>query len=269
MTTWHQGNYGTCLQAYALYSYLEKQGYDVYMLNKVSRKAYMPLYKIYNPISVAKKIISQKKNEKKFYEKNIKPMESIRAKYTEQLSEKQKKDKKFFDSYLRFVTINSKNDMQNFLSEFDCLVAGSDQIWNPYCMSTMSLFDFCYGTSIRRISYASSLGVSEIPDFKQNLYTKYLSEFSAVSVREKSSMDVLKRYAKCPIYEVVDPTFLLTTDDYNKVIEQAGEDLITPKQEYILCYFVGDNDRYWEFAMNVSRKLNVEVITLPMTISDY
>ncbi|MGN1139136.1 MAG: polysaccharide pyruvyl transferase family protein [Ruminococcus sp.] len=269
ITTWHQGNYGTCLQAYALYRYLEKQGHDVYMLNKVSGKAYVPLYKIYNPFAIAKRIISQKKFEKDFYEKNIRPMESVREKYSEQLSKKSTADKKFFDSYLKFVTINSKNDLQKFLQEFDCLISGSDQIWNPYCMSPVSLFNFCYSTNIRRISYASSLGVSQIPKNKQKLYATYLSEFSAISVREKNSKNVLQELVKCPIYEVVDPTFLLTAEDYNKVIDTADENLVPQKQKYILCYFVGDNEKYWDFAKNVAGKLNLKLITLPMTVSDY
>lgn len=97
----------------------------------------------------------------------------------------------------------------------DIYITGSDQVWN-YSMPEEPLSNFFlqFGDdTIKRISYAPSIGHADIPDELAELLKDYLSRFSAISVRESSAVSIIKKigYKATP---VLDPTMLLRADDY-------------------------------------------------------
>ena len=71
---------------------------------------------------------------------------------------------------------------------YDVYVAGSDQIWNPYIFQDKQFdpsFLLGFVREGRRIAYAPSLGVPELPEDKAEELRRFLTPFSALSVREK------------------------------------------------------------------------------------
>ena len=122
---------------------------------------------------------------------------------------------------------------------YDVYVAGSDQIWNPYIFQDKQFdpsFLLGFVREGRRIAYAPSLGVPELPEDKAEELRRFLTPFSALSVREKRGGrfccgEAAGRDARV----VLDPTLLLTGEDW-------GELAAAPKRQgpYILCYFVSD-----------------------------
>lgn len=105
----------------------------------------------------------------------------------------------------------------------DVYITGSDQVWN-YSMPEESLSNFFlqFGDdTIKRISYAPSIGHEDIPDELTDLLSDYLSRFSAISVRESSAVSIIKKigYNATP---VLDPTMLLRADDYMNLAEKEN-----------------------------------------------
>ena len=124
---------------------------------------------------------------------------------------------------------------------YDVYVAGSDQIWNPYIFQDKQFdppFLLGFVREGRRIAYAPSLGVPELPEDKAEELRRFLTPFSALSVREKRGQVLLREAAGRDARVVLDPTLLLTGEDW-------GELAAAPKRQgpYILCYFVSDPAR--------------------------
>lgn len=87
------------------------------------------------------------------------------------------------------------NDLER--SNYDILIAGSDQIWNPEVTGGIDrcfLLDF--GNPGRRIAYASSIGSHVILSDEQEIYKKALEKFHYISVREQYAVDSLKVICK-------------------------------------------------------------------------
>jgi len=88
----------------------------------------------------------------------------------------------------------------------------------------------------KRISYAASFGFSE-----DKLNEKFamavkplISHFDAISVREKSGLEILKKIGIKDAVQVCDPTFLLTPDEYLEFFKD--EKVVLPKKEYVFVY---------------------------------
>ena len=91
---------------------------------------------------------------------------------------------------------------------YDVYVAGSDQIWNPYIFQDKQfdpafLLDFV--KEGRRIAYAPSLGVPQLPERESAELKRFLEPFSALSVREKRGQVLVKEAADRQAKVVLDP----------------------------------------------------------------
>lgn len=102
---------------------------------------------------------------------------------------------------------------------FDVLITGSDQVWRPKYnrghLANMYL-DFAIKRATRRIAYAASFGSSEkeytIKNIKQCI--EAAKSLDAISVRESSGIKLCKDYFGINAVKVLDPTLLLSANDY-------------------------------------------------------
>lgn len=163
----------------------------------------------------------------------------------------QTKGSKFrqFDSNIEYSNIIISGDEYPYdLSEkFDYFIAGSDQVWNPYYdfVGTSDLLSFAKPK--QRISYAASFGVDEIPEKKKDVYAENLSQFRALSVREKRGAEIIKELTGRDAQVVLDPTMLLTSDQWSKVEKKSK---FTPKKKYALVYTLGEKSYDFENAIS-------------------
>lgn len=144
--------------------------------------------------------------------------------------------------------------------ECDVFLAGSDQIWNPYIFQDKHFdpaFLLSFAGEKRRIAYAPSLGVPELPEEKAAQLKEYLEPFSALSVREKRGQALLRQAAGREARVVLDPTLLLTGEAW-------GELAAPPKGkgEYILCYFVSAPGETVPYAQELSRRTGLPIVQL-------
>ena len=125
---------------------------------------------------------------------------------------------------------------------FDCYVAGSDQIWNPTISRVtagLPFFTLDFAPTGKKISYAPSLGVSRIEPAYAERLKRSLSSFDWVSVREKEGADILRTVLGRPVDVVLDPTMLLTPEEWNAVADDASPRRVQ-KKKYIFCYSLGN-----------------------------
>lgn len=107
---------------------------------------------------------------------------------------------------------------------FDGYVVGSDQVWRPIyspCQTNYFL-DFTEGKSVRRVAYAASFGVDrwEFPEELTDRCKALLTRFDAVGVREDSAVNLCADHLVAQATQVLDPTMLLNTDDYDRMVSE-------------------------------------------------
>ena len=114
-------------------------------------------------------------------------------------------------------------------------VVGSDQVWNPTFDHLSDIDTLSFLTNNQGISYAASFGVDKLPEEYDSQLAEIGKHFKAVSVREESAKELLKHYVD-DVQVHVDPTLLLTPQDWKKVMQKPRQFL---KKKYIALYFLG------------------------------
>lgn len=153
----------------------------------------------------------------------------------------------------------SFEDIQKNPPKADLYVVGSDQVWNSIHnrgLDRTFFLDFV-PSGYKKIAYAASIGMDSIPGQYKKEYKKLLTKFEAISVREKSNIDLLKDL-NLSCEEVLDPTLLLTPKEWNEYISKSNE--IEP---YLLVYSVETkeiNNYIGEIAKYIAKKLNLRII---------
>ena len=129
------------------------------------------------------------------------------------------------------MPINSKKQLQS-----DYYISGSDQVWHPNWYGTPTMF-LRFAPKEKRISYAASFGVSDIPDVKKREYSKYLSEMNAISVREESGAKIVKELTGRDVPVLIDPTMMLDKQEWQVI---AKKPQIKVPNHYLLTYYLGE-----------------------------
>ncbi|WP_230399222.1 polysaccharide pyruvyl transferase family protein [Novisyntrophococcus fermenticellae] len=160
--------------------------------------------------------------------------------------------KSFNKKYLKFTSEKLTSNTKKF-SEVDCFVCGSDQIWNPHYYSNIDLLTGKLPVPKRSISYAASFGVNEIPDEKKVAFAKALGNLDAISVREEQGLHICKELGFENGRVNIDPTFLLSKDEWLKVIRKPDKQL---PSKYVVTYFLGSIKNNVEYNIENYCKIN-------------
>ena len=249
IVTWNGvSNYGTILQAYALYFRIKSLGNTSPYLIKSLFKGKIDFVNIFKRILLElKKKISLAVG---FSSKNS--MKSIKL----------KKISEFVNSELIYSPlILTKKQLNNLVKGTDYFITGSDQIWNPYYMKgCFYLLDFVDDRT-PKIAYASSIGVNEIPKKYHRIFKKYLSRFTYLALREKQGAELVSGITgRNDVRTVVDPTFLLDEYEWASFAKKADVHDIGEivKTRYVLCYFVGKGSEYWEGVGRLQKQTGID-----------
>jgi len=257
LTFFYGTNYGSKLQATALKMYLESLGYDVCFIKTFWDVKYL----LKHPLLLYTRIqnLIHRREANSFFETE---------KY-EISEERKKRIAQYNDRYLNYITIKKHSQWLEILKEDPIFIAGSDIIWQPALGYPEKYFlDFAYYTKCKKFSYASSVGSKQLPPKYSKYYKKYLESFDAVSVRETATAELLKKYTDKEIVKVIDPTLLLSRYDWDAVCDNAVIPRSLISGEYILCYFVMNDKRYWEYINKVKEATQKTIAVLPMHDQD-
>lgn len=243
VVTWYGGsNYGTSLQAFALCYSLQQMGVTPFLLKR---------YKTWRNVigGMIRNIKMQIHNSSSY---GLSTTKNRKIKRFKRMN---------FHQFPQCFGILGVYFYKKQITSLSCIIAGSDQIWNPYHTDSFLLLE---NFNIPKYSYASSIGVEEIPPNKRELYKKALSPFISISVRENSAIPPLSEIYRGPIKKVVDPTFLLTDKQWMHFSERhtLKIDITIP---FILVYFIVDNTSYWYKLSQIKKRTGIErVVILPM-----
>lgn len=260
----HTQNFGANLQCFALQNTLERLGYDVEVINlyrpidigyipcENDRIKFHSIYthkslkdyksKINGTVANIIKSIFKRKNESQ----RLNGFVSFRAKY---IHFSQKTYKNFTQLYNEFP----KN-------EYSHLIVGSDQVWNYASDFSKEPFFLTFAKGINKISYGASVGHATIPPVVEQIYSNWLTDFSAISVREETSVVAISRLTAKDVCRVLDPTLLLNKKEWLSSFGISQKD----GDGYVLVYMLSISDKVIDFARNVAKYmdgLNVKVIT--------
>lgn len=225
------GNYGNRLQNYALQKTIEKLAFCrcETLINKSCRiKGYIKKYLMLN---------------------------------SKVLSERERTFQRFNEEFLHFSSIEINNfSKDRRLLDYDCLVCGSDQIWNSdYPENDRANFGYFF-PSVKVISYAASFGTDAIAEKKKKRYAKFLKRMEAISVREEKGKELAEYLTgRDDICVHIDPTLLLTAEEW---LPLEKEPALYKGERYILKYFLGEKNN------EINRKLEEYAKKHDLTIID-
>ena len=110
------------------------------------------------------------------------------------------------------------------VSNFDSIICGSDQIWNIKACDFSWLYFLDFNTNASKISYACSMGTSRIDlnSYEQNKIKELLSDFKYISVRDENTKETLEAICKSDFDVNIDPTLLLTKNEWINLIKRTN-----------------------------------------------
>jgi len=163
-----------------------------------------------------------------------------------------KKSKKFVDFRNNYLEL----DKSCCIADFDIVVCGSDQIWNPGITQGLDKEYFGFGaTSAKKISYAASCGdVSTVKECEDE-FLSLVSNMGSVGVREKSLSDFLIAHG-INARQTVDPTFLLDKNDY---VDAFNLKPPVDSQPYLLVYALQYDKALYSLARQIANKKGLRI----------
>lgn len=227
IVTMHRGNnYGSALQTYALSEYLcaKLPGSRIDVLDYVPQRVDF----VWNMTVLFHQFVCRRKLRSKY--------DALRG-MAILCSNKCVYDA-FFRKHISLThAFRSMNEIHKTLPmDYDVYMTGSDQVWNSTHnrgIDHVFFLDFAPKKS-RLVAYAASFGKGELDLIERDETKHLLSAYTAISVRERSGIDILKSLGLNGEH-VLDPTLLLTKDEWLKRIPHVKDD------HYVLIYSVEPN----------------------------
>ncbi len=261
-------NYGAALQGYALYITLVNFGYDVRILRYKGGMIDTSQIKevLKSHIKNAHETIKHYTISEIVTKINFRTYHLI---YKNELSH-QRNLFQDFQTNMSFYDGHQLNwhQLKKSYPEADIYVCGSDQIWNPAHKNGRNdrgyFLDFV-PNGRRKIAYAPSFGISDLPESAKKDIKELTKSFSAISVREKTGSEILRKYADQDVPVVLDPTLLLEAERWKNVMN-IPRDL---PEKYILCYRFCDSEQISSKIKGIQKKTRLPVLTLPLSGASY
>lgn len=181
-------------------------------------------------------------------------------------SERRERIDCFVNQSFALQNIPSGKERKSFEKNAHCFLVGSDQLWNPYWFDEMYYLDFVSSSSKKK-SYATSIGISDIPPKYARKMKSRLRSFSEITVREERAKTLLNNLLnREDIQVVVDPTMLLGAEDWRRIYHEGNFDGVCSK--YVLCYFVGGISGHEDEIQKIQQELNCKAVVIPMKDKD-
>lgn len=145
-------------------------------------------------------------------------------------------------------------------NHYSIVIVGSDQVWRALYIPKIETMFLPYSKNNkgRKIAYAASFGTDdwEYTDEETNACAKLISDFDAVSVREKSGIYLCTtklRYANC--LWVLDPTFLVDRAAYDNLCSDSEKD----NNGYLFAYILDQNNSLLSLAKLKAAEMNLRL----------
>ena len=138
----------------------------------------------------------------------------------------------------------------------DYYIAGSDQVWHPDKCNPLFFLDFV-PEGKKRVSYAVSMGKTEIADEKREKIEAFVKRFDAISVREDDMKPIIGEFTDKPINVNIDPTFLVDAEEW-RTFEQSYK----INKPYILVYSLYWDKKYNSQLKKLRKKTGCDIVAM-------
>lgn len=235
-------NYGSALQATALQMFLEKNGYQVDILNFYDQldmrqyKLFRTHYYFFPPIII---------EDLRSYSNNKKRIDSYR-KFQEK------------NMHITKDVFNSNEEMKMICNQYDAFICGSDQIWNTGCTKGVKkpyYLDFAKDSNAFTMSYAPSIAHDSIEREYQEDFAKAVNAIQVISIREETGKQIIRQLTGREAKVVLDPTLLLDKEDYD-ILKEPIE---TPKK-YVYVYCLEYNKEIYDYAYQLAKDKGIDLV---------
>lgn len=267
LTTWYWNNYGTVLQAYALQTYLKNEEHIVKFIR------YVPGGLNFHEMLTALKKSGRKDGVANTFTKALSFISnyldntlkiSISAKHSSKINQY---ISSFRSNYLNIddKLYSSGKELYDYPPEYDVYIAGSDNIWlgvndngwdereyYPYYLDFVS-------SERRKLSYAASMGNPIIPKHHEKRITLLFNNLDYVSVRGKSTASLLRNQLHCDAIDVLDPTLLLTANDWEAAFPIIREGSSVPYVLVYVIYPISLDAPVFQYSNLVAEKLGLKI----------
>lgn len=252
-------NYGAELQAFALQKKLELLGYRSEIIDYLYYKNWN-----FNDTAMSKPFISMGIKAKAVYWAKYRLVNFLLAKVFPVFNKSVRLRLLRFDGFHRRNTKFSRQyrsmpDLYNAKLDYDVFIVGSDQVWNPMASSSIEPYFLTFAPKgARKISYASSFGVSQIDKSLHERFRDLLNNIDVISVRETSGQDLVKQLTGRHAELVADPTLLLTKQEWGKYMAEYPS---MPKR-YVLIYQLSDSVAIVRLAKRIAEEKGIPVFRI-------
>lgn len=247
-------NYGSQLQARATIKVLEDMGlkYEILQYNKkgiIFKLKALP--RIFNPVFVNDKLLSLQKK------RNLREVPQVKIR------------NRLFDAYCEkhfvahTVCVDYFNELQKKAEKYDAVITCSDQLWSPAGLGTNFYNLMFVPQNIRKISFASSFGVSKIPSYQIRRTKEYLNRIEFISVRENQGQKIVKKLTGRDVPVLMDPVFVYTKQEWEKLVPLEN----IYDFPYILTYFLGDNIQFRKRVEDFAKQKGLKIVAIKFSNS--
>lgn len=216
-------NYGGVLQAYALMEILRRMGHEPWLISNQPFTERARFFDFLHWIKKAfRKVLLGEKKLEVFKDRRIrKEYQTIYKPVFRFINERMKPATSIICTDKEWNQLQAKYG-------FDAYIVGSDQVWRLAYADPIERYFFSFlenEKKVRRLAYAASFGIDEWEFSKgqTEACSRLLKQFNAVSVREDSAIALCKKYLDCNAVHLLDPTMLLTSEDYSRLLHNNGK----------------------------------------------
>ena len=255
ITTIFRGNtnYGGMLQAFALVQAIKNLGFhNVEQINFEYNR---------NPIYPS---LLSRCSQYSIRQIIAKMMElSVERKYSlieDKLNKRLSLFEQFLDTQIPKSKLYKANNHAQIGKDYDVLITGSDQVWNPNVVRDVFVFDF--PTEAKKIAYAASIARNALSKKEKAYMLPRIAKFDHIGMREKTGKNILAREGISSSV-VLDPTMLLDSKQWNRVTSPR---LINGK--YVLIYSFSDCKQK-NNILDFYKKQGIQTVLIPYAKMKY
>lgn len=235
-------NYGGVLQSYALCQFLKNQGFDAEQIQFDKDKG---------------ESIKRRLGKAYRYTLSIPRRIKYRRLYKE-IRGREVKFAAFRDGAIcHSKEVFTQDSLNRLAKEYQLYITGSDQVWHPNAVCDAYLLDFGI-EGIKKMSYAASIAKDTLSAEESGRYKKAFKDYAAISVREKSAVELLRPITPVEIQWVVDPVFLLRREEWKSLVGSKCD-----SERYALCYFLGNDSTERKIAKEYAKCKNLKLKVMP------
>lgn len=239
-------NFGSFLQTYATLQLLRNLGHDPFVINYIS-----PNRTLWSNILR----VSSKK-----WQQNILYRTIYRICYLPEALINHFIFGKCIKKEFKLTNVYHACDAMIGKFDADAFLVGSDKVWSFSCNEGLDRTYFLQFTDCpKKISYSSSIGDFELKKSEINQLVENLKDFSAISVREIITSEILNQQGlKTTV--TIDPVLMLSQENWIDFTSKSKIKL--PNKPYLLMYMFGRETDPVRMAAEYAKSKGMEIVRI-------